>query len=109
MLAKTGGILVMAAALLLGGCMTQPIQNVQAPVTTTKQKPTMDEVRQAIVRAGSSLGWQIKPEKPGHLTGTLALRTHVAVVDIDHKQTQDTNKYSDSTNHDKNDGQINKN
>jgi hypothetical protein len=109
MLSKAAGIFMVASGLLLAGCATQPIQNVQAPVATTKPKPSMDEVRQAIVRAGSGLGWQIKPEKPGHLVGTLALRTHVAVVDINHTQTDYSIKYRDSTNLDYKDGQIHRN
>ena len=107
MLGKTGGALVVAAALLLGGCQTQPIMNVTgAPVTTTKPKPSMDDVRQAIIRAGSGMGWEIKPDRPGHLTGRLALRQHVAVVDIEHTQTAYSIKYRESTNLDAKDGQI---
>jgi hypothetical protein len=111
MLGKTGGALVVAAALFIGGCATtQPVMNVdQAPITTAKAKPSMDDVRQAIVRAGSGLGWEIKPDRPGHLTGRLALRTHVAVVDIDHTQTSYNIKYRESTNLDYKDGQIHKN
>ena len=110
MLKKTGGALVLAAALFVAGCQTQPIMNVNsAPVNTSKAKPTMDDVRQAIVRAGSSLGWEMNPDRPGHLTGRLALRTHVAVVDIDHTATSYSIKYRESTNLDAKDGQIHKN
>jgi hypothetical protein len=42
------------------------------------------------MRAGVSLGWQMRPTNPGHIVGTLILRTHTAVVDINY----DTAKYS---------------
>lgn len=110
MIRKTGAALVLAAGLFVAGCQTQPIMNVtETPIQTTKAQPTMDEVRQAIIRAGSGLGWEIKPDRPGHLTGRLALRTHVAVVDIDHTQKAYSIRYRESTNLDYKDGQIHKN
>ena len=97
--------------LLLGACaMSQPVMNVtQAPVNTNKPKPSMEDVRQAIIRAGAGLGWQMKAEKPGQIAGTLLLRTHTAVVDIDYSQTNYSIKYRDSTNLDYADGKIHKN
>ena len=110
MLRTVGGILAVVASLLLVACTTQPIMNVDsAPISTSKPKPTMDEIRQAIVRAGSGLGWEMKPDRPGHLTGRLALRTHVAVVDVDYTQTTYSIKYRESTNLDHSDGKIHRN
>jgi hypothetical protein len=75
---------IAAAALLLVGCRTVPIHNVKdVPVNVPAgQTATLATVEQAIVRAGNSLGWQMKVEKPGLIVGTLNLRTHTAVVDI---------------------------
>lgn len=110
MLRKSAGILAVAAALLFVACTTQPVLNVsQAPVATNKPNPSMDDVRTAIVRAGSGLGWQMNPDKPGHVTGRLLLRTHVAVVDIDYTQTLYSIKYRESTNLDYDGGNIHKN
>ena len=73
-----------ASVLLVAGCRTAPIHNVKdAPVNVPAGKTaTLAGVEQAIVRAGNSLGWQMKVEKPGLIVGTLNLRTHTAVVDI---------------------------
>jgi hypothetical protein len=87
----TALVLIMLAAVVIG-CRNSPVHNVtNAPVTAPGKKAlTQTSVRDAIVRAGSGLGWRLKEEKAGHMTGTLALRTHVAVVDI----TYDTKAYN---------------
>ena len=58
----------------------------------------MEDIEKAIIIAGAGLGWRIKSKSPGNLIGTLALRDHIAIVDIK----VDTEKYSitykDSTN-----------
>jgi hypothetical protein len=75
---------IAAAAFLLVGCRTVPILNVKdVPVNVPAgQTATLATVEQAIIRAGNSLGWQMKVEKPGLIVGTLNLRTHTAIVDI---------------------------
>jgi hypothetical protein len=110
MLRKTGEILVVTAALFLAACSTQPVFDVsQAPITANKPNPSTDEISKAIVRAGSGLGWQMSPDRPGHLTGRLMLRTHVAVVDIDYTPAVYSIKYRESTNLDFDAGKIHKN
>jgi hypothetical protein len=103
--------MVACGVLATAGCATQPIYNViDAPISSTGPKPlTMDEVQKAIMRAGAGLGWQITPEKPGRLTGRLALRTHLAVVDIEHNTKTYSIKYRDSTDLGAKDGQIHRN
>ena len=108
---KLRAMLAVCTMLLLVACATtQPVMNVtQAPVNTNKQKPSMDEIRQAVIRAGAGLGWQMKADKAGHIAGTLMLRTHTAVVDIDYSQTAYNIKYRESTNLDYADGKIHRN
>jgi hypothetical protein len=84
--------------LLVAGCLTQPVYNVnEAAVTASKANPSLDEIGKAIQRAGLALGWQMKETKPGHMVGTLYLRKHVAVVDIDYSVKSYSIKYKDST------------
>jgi hypothetical protein len=94
------GVLMVVVGLFVGGCATKhPVLNVsQAPVTSNKSNIGIDDVRQAIVRAGSGLGWQMDADRPGHITGRLMLRTHIAVVDIDYTPKNYSIKYRDSTN-----------
>jgi hypothetical protein len=102
------GILVAAAAFTLGGCATsQPIYNVSnAPIPAAAKAKTLGEISKEIMVAGARLGWQMHPEGPGRLTGRLALRTHLAVVDIEHDTKSYTIKYRDSSNLDARDGMI---
>jgi hypothetical protein len=106
------GILLAAAAIALGGCATtQPIHNVQnAPIILSSAKnASMNDITGAIYRAGTQLGWQMQNEGPGRITGRLALRTHLAVIDIEHDTKSYSIKYRDSTNLDARDGMIHKN
>ena len=100
-----------AAALLLTACPTVPIYNVSdAPITTTSGKHlTAGQVRQAIITAGTSLGWAVTDEGPGRLLGTLHLRTHVAVVDIPYSSTKFSIVYKSSENLNAEGGNIHKN
>jgi hypothetical protein len=101
----------LAVALAVAGCNTMPIQNVDtAAVTSSSGKPlTHEQVRSAIVRAGTSLGWQMKDDGSNTLVGTLILRKHVAVVAIPYSTTTYSIKYRSSENLDEAGGQIHKN
>lgn len=93
------GILMVAATVLLTACATtgQPVYNVsQSPIVAKVR--TSDDVSKAIVRAGAGLGWQMVPDRPGHITGTLKVRAHVAVVDIDYNPKFYSIKYRESSN-----------
>ncbi|MSR23503.1 MAG: hypothetical protein EXR96_00205 [Nitrospiraceae bacterium] len=74
------------------GCRTDSIYDlVDSSVTTVSGKePSLEQVRKAIVEAGGSLKWDMTDVQPGHLVGTLNLRSHQAVVDIKYN----TKKYS---------------
>lgn len=98
---KAGAVVVIAV--LAGACAanrTAPIRNVaDAPVTVAPGKTaTQADVERAILRAGIALGWQMKPVKPGLIEGTLALRTHVAVVEIPYSTKSYSIQYKTSTN-----------
>jgi hypothetical protein len=105
-------IFVAAAALVFAGCGTvQPIQNVEkAPIILPPGKTVnMAQVTTAIMRAGTRLGWQMQPEGPGRLSGRIALRTHSAVIDVEHDTKSYSIKYRDSTNLEAKEGMIHRN
>lgn len=85
-------------ALFLVACKTQPVYNVnQAPVTTASEgQPTMEQVKQAIVRAGTSLGWRMEPQGDGLIVATLLNRGHMAKVDIKYNTSSYSISYKDS-------------
>jgi hypothetical protein len=104
-------MLALAGAIAIAACTSVPIMNVDSasvPAVGGKQ-PTKEEVRTAIVRAGSALGWQMKDESPDKMVGTLMLRTHTAVVEIPYSATTYSIKYRSSLNLDEGGGNIHKN
>ena len=66
----------------LAGCRVAPVMNVvDVPVTAGR---SVQQVEQAIMAAGNSLGWRMQAQGPGKIQGTINLRDHRAVVDIDY-------------------------
>ena len=78
-------LIVLALVVALGiGCRSSIVKNVHdAPMAfATENKPSIEQIKKAIIVAGSGLGWRIKSQSPGNLIGTLNLREHTAIVDI---------------------------
>jgi hypothetical protein len=104
-----GCILALA---LVAGCAPVKVHDVNdTAVRTNKSAVTQDDVAGAIKRAGNALGWAMLDEAPGKMTGTLRLRTHVAVVGVDYDPSKYSIRYKDSTNlrYDAETGVIHKN
>jgi hypothetical protein len=92
-------LIVLALGLAAGACRTAPVYNVAVPIATAPNtRLTLQQVGQAIYRAGNGLGWRMETVAPGTLTGTLSMRSHVAVVTITHDTTTYRINYKDSTN-----------
>jgi len=104
--------LLTAATMAQAGCMRcDPILNINdAPVTSASGKPlTDDQVKGAIVRAGAALGWNMKEAGPGKLVATIALRKHLAEIEIPYSPSKYSITYKSSVNLDEGGGQIHKN
>lgn len=102
-------LLLLAMPIVAAGCRTAPIYNVyEVPVITT-HTVKLDEIKKAIIRAGASLGWEMKPVSPGHVIGTLHLRSHTAVVDVTYNPQTYSIVYKDSVNLKYSGGQIHRN
>ncbi len=87
------------ALLLVAGCTSRPIYNVEgAPVVTSGKPATMQDVQGAIVRAGNTLGWKMTPAEPGLVVGRLDLRTHTAIVNIRYDAKSYSINYKESNN-----------
>ena len=74
--------IMVASALLMAGCRSNPVLNINNAPIEIAAKHTSKDIKKAITRAGIGLGWQMKAKKAGHIVGTLYLRKHLAVVDI---------------------------
>lgn len=101
----------LAAVFAMAGCSVVPIMNVKnAPITSASGKPLSNvEVRSAILRAGATLGWQMRDEGPNMLVGTLQLRDHLAVIEIPYSSNDYSLKYRSSNNLKESSGNIHKN
>ncbi len=85
--------------LVLVGCRTNPVYNVEgAPVSTSTRAYNLRDVRDAIQQAGVSLGWQMKDVRPGLIIGTLYVRDHMAKVEIPYDRHTYSIIYRDSQN-----------
>jgi hypothetical protein len=95
--------MVLVVALSIG-CRSSILKNVEnAPITfKTENKPSMEQIKKAIITAGVGLGWRIASQSPGHLIGTLNLRKHTAIVDIKYSTENYSITYNSSTNLDYN-------
>jgi len=94
-------LILIMASIAIGCARTSPIQNVSnAPVTmvATGKNYTLTDVKNAIIRAGASLGWQMQDVAPGHMVGTLYIRSHMAQVDIKYSTIAYSITYKDSSN-----------
>jgi len=90
---------VVALALVLAACRSNPVYNVSgAPVTTSTRNYSLGDVRGAILQAGASLGWQMKIVRPGLIVGTLYVREHMAKVEIPYDRNTYSILYRDSNN-----------
>lgn len=94
-LLKLSALLLMTL-LVITGCGTGPIYNVQYNKIANQKSSTV--VYNAIKEGGQSLGWKITKVKPGVAQGKLYLRTHVAVVRINYSNAAYSINYVSSQN-----------
>ncbi|HED34921.1 MAG TPA: hypothetical protein ENJ08_12050 [Gammaproteobacteria bacterium] len=75
----------------VSGCRSNTVYNVSdESIMSNKDNLTEEDVKKAIVRAGSSLGWSMNTREPGKIVATLNIRKHMAKVNIRYT----TKKYS---------------
>ena len=100
MSSKLSNVFILSAVVfLLVACAPAPVRNIDnAPINVSSANYDLSDVAKAIKNAGVKLGWQMKEETPGHIVGTLHLRSHVAIVDITYTLDEYSISYKDSTN-----------
>jgi hypothetical protein len=88
---------MISLTLALIGCRSAPVYNATDVPVNASEKATAADVKKAIMSAGAALGWQMKEDAPGHIVATLALRKHMAIVDIPYSTNSFSILYKDST------------
>ena len=88
-----------AATLLLSACRTASILNVEPQqIAASGSSYSLEDVRKAIVRAGSRRGWIFSDAGEGKLVGTLTVRKHKATVDVNYSKKAYDITYRESQN-----------
>jgi len=93
----SGTLLAVAFLALVAAC-SAPVHNVVSEPVLSQRDVTQEEVKQAIITAGTGLGWKMMPQEDGRITGRLDLRHHVAIIDITYTAEKFSIIYVDSTN-----------
>jgi hypothetical protein len=107
---KTFATVVTLVALTMIGCRSNPIYTVaDAPVVTSTRDYSTKDVRNAILQAGASLGWQMNDAQPGLIVGTLNVRDHMVQVDIPYDRRTYSILYRGSANMNYDGGNIHSN
>ncbi|WP_455199417.1 hypothetical protein [Kaarinaea lacus] len=94
-------IIVVVSVLAIAGCRSNPVQNVDnamVGMTASGKDLTTADVKKAIVAGGAMRGWSFEEAGDGHLVGTLMVRKHVAVIDVNYDAKSYSIKYKDSQN-----------
>lgn len=94
MIAVVRGLLLISL-IAVAGCRMGTIYNANGvnyvEPATTKQNLTLEQYKNAIIRAGTRRNWQFEELAPGHLLGKVNVRNkHFATVDV----TFDTEAFS---------------
>lgn len=90
------GALAFFLAACGGGYQIRNVEN--APINVASGNYDLSDVTKAIQRAGTGLGWQMKEQTPGHILGTLHIRSHMAQVDITYTLDDYSINYKNSNN-----------
>jgi hypothetical protein len=107
---KTFATVVTLVALTLIGCRSNSVYTVaDAPIVTSTRDYSTKDVRNAILQAGASLGWQMNDAEPRLIVGTLNVRDHMVQVDVPYDRRTYSILYRDSANMNYDGGNIHSN
>ncbi|MDR2726568.1 MAG: hypothetical protein LBC10_01075 [Deltaproteobacteria bacterium] len=104
--------LILAWLCLAAPCLAAKAVDIVEPAVTSLSaygNPSADQVRDAIVRAGSGIGWQMTVEAPDMVIGDLQTRGHSVTVEIPYSANGYVIKYRTSVNMNEKNGKIHPN
>ena len=83
----------------ISGCLAPLVNVTDSAITTgSERSASIKELGEAVIKAGGSLGWRMQRINPGHIVGTLFLRSHMAAVDITFNEDTYSINYKNSSN-----------
>lgn len=89
-------LLIVVPALLAIGCATVPVQNIADQSIETNRPVSLQEIGNAIVRAGASLNMQMRRVRPGVIDATYAVRGVSATMEVKYSTKSYSIEYKDS-------------
>lgn len=93
------GAVAIFAMVVLTGCNTLAIQNIENTPVISEKKVTDNQIKKAIKTAGEKIGWRFKDVAPGKMIGMINVRNkHTASVDIIYNEKEYSINYRNSTN-----------
>lgn len=93
---KISALILAVLLVTIIGCRSNPVREViNAPVMTTGEY-TAKDVKNAIIVAGESIGWSMKPVRPGLIIGVIFVRNHMAKIEIEYTKKTFSIFYKDS-------------
>ncbi|MDR1947283.1 MAG: hypothetical protein LBQ51_08995 [Desulfovibrio sp.] len=103
-------VLTFALAFTGTGCKrTVPIENFGNSSLVAYGSLKATDVRDAVIRGGSNIGWQMSEERPGLVVAVWKARDHSLTVEIPYSSTAYTIKYRSSVNMSAENGEIHRN
>ena len=95
-------VLLVTAIFVVGAACarftSQPVYDVRSKSIDFSENISLEDVEKAIRLAASNRGWTVTQLGPGRMIGRLAVRRHVAVVDITYDTKEFSITYRDSVN-----------
>jgi hypothetical protein len=96
---KSKLVAALFCAVMLGACTSAPIYSVpEQPISTNTKNAQLKDVRMAIDRGATKMGWTVKEQGPNSFLAELDLRTHKAIVEITFNTQSYSIAYKDSSN-----------
>lgn len=91
--------MALVGLVILAGCTTLAVQNLENVPVVSEKKLTMAQVKKVIKEAGAKRGWRFKELAPGKLKGILNVRgKHTAVIELTFNTKEYSIKYAGSSN-----------
>lgn len=91
-------MVLIGVLLVVGACSGTPVYNAEGQPFAANRPLQITDIEKAIRRAAASRGWTIKKLGAGKMEGRLAIRRHVALVDITYNLREFSITYKDSQN-----------
>jgi hypothetical protein len=96
--ALTGALAVALAVPFALACQTEPVYEVDRAIVPSEPGWGLDDMTNAIQRAGARRGWDMRVDAPGEIEGRLRKPSAKAVVDIHYTSNEFSIRYKSSEN-----------